>query len=120
MEQDKPIDEINIHCRKNAKAIYSKYLISDRERREVITKIGDSACMLFEYYLRMASIGGLPLTDFDAAAYFGWNVHKVKRNRLALGRAGWYRSTKGSFTDGRKIMSYYIGEDAVTESLRRH
>jgi hypothetical protein len=110
------INEINIRCRKNTKAIYSKYFLSDRERRELISDIGDAACMLYEYYLRMASIGDRELSDTQVAGYFGWSKYKAKRNRLALIRAGWFRSTKGVFSDGRKLMSYYIGQDAVQES----
>jgi hypothetical protein len=111
-------NEIVMRCRKNTKAIYSKYFISDRERREIISTLGDQACMLYEYYLRMVSVGDEELSDTNAAKYFGWNIQKAKRNRLALVRAGWFRMTKGSLSDGRKSIHYYIGEDAVKESLQ--
>lgn len=112
------VHEINIHCRKNAKEIYSKYMISDRERRTIINSEGDAACMLYEYYLRMASKGNTPLTDQHAADYFGWTPSKVQRNRLALTRAGWFRQVRGTYSDGRKTISYYIGESAVSDSLK--
>lgn len=115
----KPADEISIRCRKNPKEIYSKYFISDIERKHLIKDLGDAACMLYEYYLRMAAVGNRELCDILAADYFGWNTYKVKRNRLALARAGWFRQVRSSFSDGRKGLTYYIGEEAVTESKRR-
>jgi hypothetical protein len=111
--------EIVIRCNKKTKAIYTKYFVSDRERRQLISSIGDAAYMLFEYYLRMASIGDQELTDDNAALYFGWSTQKAKRNRLALSRAGFFRSTNGKLSDGTKTIHYYIGEDAVSESLER-
>jgi len=114
----KPADEITIRCRKNTKEIYSKYFLSDRERKELIGSLGDAACMLFEYYLRMAAKGDVELCDQHSAEYFGWNLYKVKRNRLALSRAGWFRQVRSTFTDGRRGLTYYIGEDAVRESQR--
>ena len=119
-QTNKRIDEINIRCRKNAKAIYSKYFLSDIERKQLIADLGDPACMLYEYYLRMASIGDVQLTDKSASEYFGWSERKAKRNRLALDRAGWFRQAKATYSDGRKAMSYYIGQDAVSESQRRN
>ena len=79
----------------------------------------DAACMLFEYYLRMASMGDIELNDEGAADYFGWSTQKAKRNRLALKRAGWFRSARNTFNDGRKGVSYYIGTEAVQESTHR-
>jgi len=114
----KPINEISMKCQKNPKALYSKYFIADKERKELITNLGDAACMLYEYYLRMASIGDVEITDTTTAGYFGWNIHKAKRNRLALVRAGWFRSARSNFSDGRKGMTYYVGKDAVMESMR--
>jgi len=112
------VDEITMKCRKNAKAIYTKYFISGRERKQLIQELGDAACMLYEYYLRMASKGDEPLTDEAASDYFGWNIHKAKRNRLALIRAGWFRQVRSTYSDGRRGMTLYIGESAVTESLQ--
>lgn len=110
------IQEINVHCRKNAKEIYSKYMISDRERKTIIAELGDPACMLYEFYLRMASHGNVPLTDENASEYFGWKPSKVRTYRNALTNAGWFRQVRGTYADGRRSMTYYIGEEAVRES----
>lgn len=112
------IDEINVHCDKKDKAMYLKYYLSADERRELIKEIGDPACMLYEYYLRMASIPNQVITDDLAADYFGWNTRKVKRYRQALTKAGWFDAAKYTIAKTRKGISYYIGKDAVSRTRR--
>lgn len=111
--------EITIRCHKKNKAFHTKYYMSDAERRQIIDQVGDPACMLYDYYLRMASIGEQELTDQAAAEYFGWSEQKAKRNRLALARAGFFRSAGGRLSDGKRTIYYYIGEDAVRDSLNQ-
>tara|TARA_R110002167_G_scaffold51505_7_gene149049 strand:- start:127 stop:492 length:366 start_codon:yes stop_codon:yes gene_type:complete len=120
MNSNKPIaDEVNIRCFKQEKALYMKYYLTSEERRNLISKTSDQACMLFEYYLRMASVQDCEITDGTAAHYFGWTTQKVKRNRLALSKEGWYKTTRYTLTDGRKGISYYIGKEAVIKSKGR-
>jgi hypothetical protein len=113
----RPTNEINIQCRKQDKSLYVKYYLSDWERKE-LTQISDAAVLLFEYYLRMASIDNQPITDSGAANYYGWSTSKVKRTRLKLEPRGWYRTSTYKLSDGRKGMSFYIGKDAVSKSRR--
>lgn len=112
------IDEVNVHCDRKDKALYIKYYLSAVERRELIKTLGDPACMLFEYYLRMASIPNQIITDNLAAEYFGWNSRKVRRYRQALQQAGWYAHSKYSISKHRRGVSYYIGREAVARTRR--
>lgn len=109
-------DEINVHCDKKDKAMYLKYYLSAEERRSLIQEVGDAACMLYEYYLRMASIPNQVITDDMAAEYFGWNTRKVRRYRQALTNAGWYDSARYTIAKVRKGISYYIGKEAVAKT----
>jgi hypothetical protein len=111
------VDEVNYHCKKKSSKLHIKYYPSDPEVREIIKSIGDAACLLFQYYCRMAAIGESCITDATIAQQFGWKEQKAKRNRLALTKAGWFRMANSRLSDGRKGISYYIGKEAVYESL---
>jgi len=109
------VDEINVHCEKQDKNLYIKYYLSTAERKELITELGDAACLLFEYYLRMASIPNPEISDQRAAAYFGWSTRKAQRYRQALQREGWFDLAKYNISRNRKGVSYYIGKKAVQQ-----
>jgi hypothetical protein len=109
--------ELNFHYNKKAKSFYTKYYLTNAERRDLGLQAGDAGVLLYEYLLRMVSIGKEVITDDSIAAYFGWDTSKAKRYRLKLTNIGWYASRKYSFTDGRKGISYYIGPDVVIEHL---
>ena len=74
--------------------------------------------MLFEYYLRMAAVEDVELTDEDAAKYFGWGTHTAKRARLALQRTGWVLLDKARSPRGEKVFLYYLGKDEVKQAKR--
>jgi len=109
-------DEIQVQCKKQDKAMYIKYYLSNRERKELIAACGDSACLLYEFYLRMASKTGPEPDDFadsNAAKYFGWDIQKAKRNRLKLVKAKWFETANFKYFDKRKGISFYVGKDSV-------
>lgn len=110
------IQEINMQVKKQDNAFYTKYYLNGNERREIITVCGDSACLLYEYYLRLAAIEDVVITDEDAANYFSWSIQKVQKTRLKLEKAGWYKSVRYTLTDGRKGITYYIGKEAVSKT----
>lgn len=111
-------DEVHVVCKKKDKALYIKYYLSDRERRELIEECGDGACMLFEYYLRIASLTKHEpenYSDEAASEYFGWNKQKTQRNRLKLVKAKWFDSAHFKFYNNRKGVSFYVGQEAVPQ-----
>lgn len=95
----------------------TKFFISETDRHNIIEECGDQAFMLYDYFLRMASIGTQPFDDTTAADYFKWTEDKAKRYRLKLTRAGWFKITKGTL-GGQRIpqIVYYIGKNAVAQS----
>ena len=115
----RPLPEIRYSCMKKEKAMYVKYYPTDVERKEIIKTEGDGAFLLFEYYLRMASFkDAIEPTDQHAAEYFSWDQQKVKRNRLKLTKSGWLRASRYQYTDNRKGINFYVGKDAVRNSIQ--
>jgi len=113
-----PVDDVLIKCRKQDKVLYVKYYLSNSERLDLIKDASDSGCLLFEYYLRMASFKEIPeITDAGSAQYFGWSTRKAQRNRQQLTKTGWFRAVRFTYTDGRRGITYYLGKKAVEDSL---
>jgi hypothetical protein len=95
-----------------------KYSVSREERLALIQEVGVYGLVLFEYFLRMASIEDIEITDETAAEYFGWNLHTAARWRRALIKAGWFHSAAGKVSNGNKVHLYYLGKAAVIEGQR--
>ena len=108
--------EIHCICEKKDKALYIKYYLSSEERKEIL-KLGEAACLLYEFYLRMASIPQQSMEDDVAIKYFGWNIHKVRRYRQVLHKNGWFNSVRFTYTNSNKGITYYVGKNAVRQSL---
>ena len=102
--------------RKNTDGFRMKYALSNTERKELVRECGVYCLALFEYYLRIASIENLPITDADAAEYFGWSENGTKKHRIKLQKAGWfYRDiATSSRKTKKKIYIYYLGKKEVT------
>ncbi len=116
-----PVREVNFKCQKKESKLHLKYYVSDAERRELIQTLGETACLLFEHYLREAgrSKGDDVLTDGDAAFHFSWSRQKAKRTRLNLTNAGWFRQMSYKSLNGRKAVTYYVGKEAVINSHKK-
>lgn len=104
----------SVNCMKNEKTIYMKFYITHQEQLEITESIGDSAVLLYMYYLRMASLPHPVITDETAAKSLGWTPRKVKRYRLLLVKDGWYKESKYTRGNGTKGVEYHIGKDAVS------
>jgi len=76
----------------------------------------DSAVILFEYYLSKAGIEEFEFTDDKAAHALKWSVRKVQEVRKRLIKAGYFLQKKGTYNDGRKIVTTYLGR-AKTEAF---
>lgn len=93
---------------------YFKHYVTREQRQELISTLGDAACMLFEYYLRVGSIKEpTEILDQNAADYFPWNIQKVQRNRLKLEKAGFFYHRNFYSNTGIKAVTYYLGKDIV-------
>lgn len=108
--------EINVKLPPKKTSIYLKYYLSESERKELIDSIGDSAVLLFEYYVRLASVGDQTITDKKTSEYFGWTTYKAKRIRLALIKNGWFKESSYTLDKHRKGVSYYLGKEAVAQT----
>ena len=107
-----PTLEINIKM-ESRKAQYSKFYLTQEERRALIQECGDSAVLLLEYYIRLAAVGDKEILDSNTAKYFGWTVDKVRRVRRGLTTAGWFAHKRYRIDETTKGVTYYIGSFAA-------
>lgn len=96
-------------------AVYTKYALTKDERKALIDACGDSGFVYYQYLVRMAQMPKEEITDAHAADYFGWSVHKAKRTRIKLIKAGWFDSATYKIKNNLRGVSYYIGPQAVEE-----
>ena len=95
-----------------------KYALRETERKALISEVGVHGLVLFEYYLRMASVEGMELTDDVAADYFGWSVATTGRWRRELIKEGWFHADNARLKNGEKVIVYYLGKTEVSRALR--
>ena len=107
--------ESNSKMDKRTRITHTKYEVNRKEREDILHNIGDSAFMLYQYYLRMAAIQDSFMEDSDASAYFGWAIRKVARNRKALEKAGYFKRIAYSSACGKKSITYYLTKERVAE-----
>lgn len=93
-----------------------KYALRSDERKALIQETSVNGLVLFEYYLRMASVGNIELgDDTQAAEYFGWSPHTAARWRRELTKTGWFHMEKAKLPSGKNAYVYYLGKDPVAE-----
>ena len=107
--------EVNSKVNKRNRIAHSKYEVQLEERQDIITNLSDAAFMLYQYYLRCASIDDTPMEDDDAALYFGWSIRKVARARKQLENEGYFKKVVYSSSAGKKAITYYISKERVSE-----
>ena len=111
--------EITNYCRrKNNDGFRLKFALKNQERKDLIKECGVYGLIIFEYYLRMASIGNVVLTDEGAASYFGLTANAVKKHRINLQKKGWFYRDSATSGDKRRIHIYYLGKEEVAEARR--
>lgn len=86
--------------------------VSAKQRRQLMTEVGDAGCILFSYYLEKSGIKDFIYSDEQSAADLGWNTHKVKRNRLALTKNGWYWQRNLKDRTGN-VQITHLGKETV-------
>ena len=92
------------------------YMLTEEERKEMLVTLGDSAVILYEFYLRKAGYSDYSFKDTDAAKKLAWDISKVQRTRLKLVKAGWFYQSTGKLTNNKKITVTYLGKKCVNEA----
>ncbi len=96
-----------------------KAYLDDVQLREIIAELGDAACLLLSYLLRVAAKKEWgEITDENCARQFGWKVRKAQKVRLALEKGGYMSSQRFYANGGKKMIVYYIGKEAVEKEKR--
>jgi len=89
-----------------------------KDKVEIMNRCNsDSAVILFEYYLSKAGIEDFEFTDKKAAHALEWSIRKVQEVRKKLIKAGYFLQKKGTYHDGRKIVTTYLGREKTEEFL---
>ena len=109
-------DHVKFVRKRNTDGFRLKYALTHFERKSLVRELNVHCLVLFEYYLRLASVETADLTDADSADYFGWSTDTAKRHRLSLTRAGWYAREGVTLKGGGRIYIHYLGTDEVTGS----
>jgi len=92
-----------------------KYALTNTERKQLIKECGVNALVLFEYWLRLSSVGDQEFSDVGAADYFGWSEATAKRHRLRLINNGWFAAIK-TRGKGTEVTVHYLGKLEVQKS----
>ena len=108
--------EINVKLPHKKAAYYVRHYLNEQERRNLIQEVNDSGVLLYDYYLRLAAVGDVEITDERAAEYFGWPQSKAKRTRLQLVKKGWFKESRYTIEKVRKGVTYYLGKDSVAST----
>lgn len=99
--------------KKRPKIWVTKYLTAE-ERRDMIKTCGEPAVLLFDYYIKLASLNEPEeITDEKAGHFFGWSWQKAQRYRIKLTKAGWVDQTRYTLRNGNRGITYYLGQEAV-------
>lgn len=109
-------NEVNSKIDNRPKISTHRYEVLTKERSDILTLANNQALLLYEYYLRMASIPDAPMEDVDASEYFGWSASKVTRARLALEKLGYFKKIIYKSSAGKKTITYYVSKDAVAKA----
>lgn len=86
----------------------TKMYLRLQDKKEVMTKCGDAALILYEFYVSKAGTPDYSFSDELAAKALGWSVQKVKRTRLILTKSNFFKQVQGKLNDGRKITVTYL------------
>lgn len=87
---------------------------NNTEKAAIIKDCGDSAVVLYGFYLAKSNDKRYKHTDKKTALTFGWSESKAQRVRLSLEKAGWYKaitSRNGNYS----IISYFLGPIRVLQ-----
>ena len=94
-----------------------KLVLKETEQRRVLADVGSDACMLYLHYIAKSGTDNFTYTDEGAAAYLGWNLSKIKRQRLKLVHSFWFHQESGVMSSGRKTFTTYLGKEKVIGAL---
>jgi len=93
-----------------------KFEVTSAERYDIIDNAGDSAFMLYQYFLRMAAIPDAPMEDDNAAKYFSWSKRKVANNRKLLEALGYFKKITYCSRKGKRSVTYYLTKPRVEKA----
>jgi len=108
--------EVNSKVDKRHRIPQTKFEVTDYERYDIITNAGDSAFMLYQYYLRMAATPDAPMEDDNAATYFSWSKRKAATNRKLLEALGYFKKITYCSRKGKRSVTYYLTKPRVEKA----
>ena len=91
-----------------------EYMFKDEYKRELITELGDSAYLLFEFfYSRRKYNYFIPTDNTEIGKQIGWTSSKVERIKGQLVEKGYLLILKDTAKDGSKFYRILLGNKIV-------
>ena len=94
----------------------TKMYLTLADKVALMTECGDAAMILYEFYISKAGVAGYTYADATVSFALKWSTSKVKKNRLRLIKAGYFKQVSGKLSDNRLITHTYL-DPAIIQDL---
>ncbi len=89
-----------------------------KEKKEVILECGDSALVMYEFYISKGGMKDYMFSDKKTGMALGWNESKVKRIRLKLEKHRYIKTLTFKNPKGKFIVTY-LSKENVSETEQK-
>lgn len=97
-----------------------EYMFTEEYKRELISNLGDSGYILFDFfYSRKKYNYFVPTDNTYIANQLGWTDSKVERIKTLLVKEGYLLLLKDTVKDGSKFYRILLGKDIV-DHYKKH
>lgn len=86
-----------------------------QDKVEVMAQCGDSAMILYEYYVSKGGKDNYSFSDELVAKALHWKIRKVKTYRLKLVANNYFKQMSGRFSSGKKFTVTYLDPVEIRE-----
>ena len=111
--------EYSIRSLKPKKRKTTMIYLSIKEKKEVILECGDSALIMYDFYISKGGARDYQFSDGKTATALGWDERKAQRIRLKLEKSKYIKTIP--FRNGKKLhIVTYLGKENVTASTKEN
>lgn len=97
-----------------------EYMFTEEYKRELISNLGDSGYILFDFFYSRKKYNYFTPTDNTYIAnQLGWTDSKVERIKTLLVKEGYLLLLKDTVKDGSKFYRILLGKDIV-DHYKKH
>ena len=96
-----------------------EYMFTEEYKRELISNLGDSGYILFDFFYSRKKYSYFTPTDNEyIAKQLGWTSSKVERLKTTLVKEGYLLLLKDTVKDGSKFYRILLGKDIVNHYIQ--